>query len=97
MQYSLIALAAPRAAAAAAACTIKVACVGVAHVAASESNFWMSRLAERGMVGNPTYAVIPVLQWVGFFTFDYYVYAYAWYSYLVRPQPKLTWYRYTVR
>ena len=38
----------PRAAAAAAACTMKVTCVGVAHVAASESNLWISRPAERG-------------------------------------------------
>ena len=35
-------------AAAAAACTMKVTCVGVAHVAASESNLWISRPAERG-------------------------------------------------
>ena len=30
------------------ACTMKLVCVGVAHVAASESNFCMSRPAERG-------------------------------------------------
>ena len=41
-------LRAPRAAAAAAACTIKLVCVGVAHIAAYESNLAMSLPADNG-------------------------------------------------
>ena len=44
----MIALAIARAAAAAAAPTMGVVCVGVAHAAAPESNLRMSRPAERG-------------------------------------------------